>query len=101
MKKGWYYEPGDYKMVCDECGFEYRRSEMRQRWDNAWVCREDWEPRHPQDYVKVKEDVIPVPIARPEPEPIFIEACTVAGRMGVVGVGTVGCAIVGFDTGER
>lgn len=46
---------------------------MRMRWDNLYVCRADWEPRHPQDYVKGKKDRIAVPNARPEPPPKFIE----------------------------
>jgi ethanolamine utilization microcompartment shell protein EutS len=60
------YIPGDYYMICDVCGFKYRRSDMKERWDGHWTCLKDWEPRHPQDYVKGKEDQQAVPIARPD-----------------------------------
>jgi hypothetical protein len=36
------------------------------------VCPKDWEPRHPQDFVKGVRDDQRVPWVRPEPEPIFL-----------------------------
>ena len=60
------YKPGDYWMVCDLCGFDYRRSQMKQTWDGKWVCREDWEPKHPQLEVEGREDIQAVPVARPD-----------------------------------
>lgn len=60
---GW--RPGDYWMVCDICGFDYRRSQMKQRWDGLWVCGADWEPRHPQDFVKGVPDRQNPPVVRP------------------------------------
>ena len=44
--------PGDYNVICDVCGFKLKRSQTRKRWDGLLVCDADWEPRHPQDYVK-------------------------------------------------
>ena len=63
---GWI--PGDYWLQCDVCGVDHRRSEMRQRWDKAWVCEPDWEIRNPQDYVRGIKEKIAVPIARPVPD---------------------------------
>ena len=61
------YIPGDYKMVCDRCGFERRRSTVAKTWDNLWVCYpECWEHRNPQDYLRTKVDRIQVPDARPD-----------------------------------
>lgn len=60
------YIPGDYLMVCDVCGFTYRSSEMKKRWDNAWVCKKDFEPQHPQEFVKGRADKVRVPVARPD-----------------------------------
>jgi hypothetical protein len=62
------YIPGDWYLVCDECGLDFRRSDMRKRWDNAWVCEKDWEPKHPQEFVRGIAEKIRVPIARPVPE---------------------------------
>ena len=60
------YIKGDYWMVCDRCGFNYRKSNMRETWDGLWVCEDDWEPRHPQLSVKAKQDDQRVPVARPD-----------------------------------
>jgi len=57
---------GDYWMVCSVCGFHYRRSQMKERWDKAWVCEKDFELRHPQDFVRGIKEKIAVPIARPD-----------------------------------
>lgn len=66
------YQPGNYWMVCDRCGFDYRRSEMKKEWTGLWVCKADWDPRHPLDFVKgIKEDQS-VPVARPEKEIVTI-----------------------------
>lgn len=60
------YIPGDYWMVCDECGCKFRSSRMRLRYDGSYVCRNDWEPRHPQEDVRGRVDKIVVPVARPD-----------------------------------
>ena len=65
------YKAGDYWMVCDRCGFDYRRSQMRQEWTGLWVCEADWEPRHPQDFAQAKPDtIVPDPV-RPVAENQF------------------------------
>lgn len=60
------YEAGDHWAICDVCGFKYRRSELRQRWDRALVCNKDWEPRHPQELVRAKKDRVKVADPRSE-----------------------------------
>jgi hypothetical protein len=60
------YIKGDYWQNCDVCGFNYRRSEMKERWDALWVCPEDWEPRHPQEFLEGVPDYQAVPVARPD-----------------------------------
>ena len=43
------YKPGDYKVVCDRCGFERYASECKMTWDNWFVCEDTcWEPKHEQ-----------------------------------------------------
>ena len=66
------YIPGDYYLVCDVCGIDHRRSNMRQRWDNAWVCLADWEPRNAQESVRGISEKIAVPVARPVPAKVTI-----------------------------
>lgn len=67
------YVAGDHWVICDVCGFQYRSSQTRMRWDNLRVCTKDWEPRHPQEYVRGKKDRIAVPNPRPQPPDVFIE----------------------------
>lgn len=68
------YESGNYWMVCDRCGFDYRRSNMKEEWNNLWVCKECWEPRHPQDKLRSKKDKQSVQDARPPKTPVFLSA---------------------------
>ncbi len=68
---GWI--PGDNHVICDVCGFKYRASQTRMRWDNLRVCHKDWEPRHPQEYVRGKVDKIAVKNPRPRPPDVFLE----------------------------
>ena len=58
------YRKGDWLSVCDCCGQTFYASEMKMRWDERFVCKEDWEPRHPLDYVRAKPDDMSVPIVR-------------------------------------
>lgn len=65
------YRPGKWKAICDSCGFEFFNDELRDRWDGFKVCKADWEPRHPQEFLRnVPESTIPW--SRPEPADIFI-----------------------------
>jgi hypothetical protein len=45
-----------------------------ETWDNLVVCPNDWEPRHPQDFVRGREDDTSAKgLVRPEPPDQFIE----------------------------
>ena len=66
MGRADYYKDGDYNAICDECGKKFKFSKLKKRWDGLFVCERDWEPRHPQDYVKGIRDNMSVPISRPE-----------------------------------
>ena len=56
------YIPGDHWDTCDRCGFERRRSALREEWNGLTVCADTcWEPRHPQDFLRVREDGISAP----------------------------------------
>lgn len=66
------YVSGDFWRICEVCGFKYRASQTSKRWDGLMVCREDFETRHPQDFVRGRKDRQNVPDPRPEPAHIFI-----------------------------
>jgi len=67
------YQPGNHWGICDICGFAYRNSQLKKTWDNKVVCDADFEVRHPQDFVRSKEDdQSPKGLVRTEPADVFI-----------------------------
>ena len=66
MSEKTIYIPGDWNAVCDVCGFEFKASQLRKRWDGYRVCSKDWEQRHPQDFLRGKPERNRVPWARQE-----------------------------------
>lgn len=63
---------GDSNAICDCCGFKFKASMLRKRWDGAMVCRDDFELRHPQDSLKARPERNNVKDARPEPSYRFL-----------------------------
>ena len=59
------------------------------------VCRDDWETRQPQDFVKAIADTMAPPWTRSESQDTFIAFCTIYTIAAVSGVGTAGCAVAG------
>lgn len=54
------YKAGDWKAICQRCGSIFKGSELRRTWDGLYVCKDDWEPKHPQLYVTgVRDDQRP------------------------------------------
>ena len=97
MKKN-HYIPHEWNVVCDVCSKKIKASESRLRWDGFLVCRDDYEIRHEQDFVKSKQDQITVPYTRPVPEYSFTDvvyACTVDGKTAIAGLAVAGCSITG------
>jgi hypothetical protein len=41
-------------------------------WDGLFVCRDDWETRHPQDFVRGRKDIQNVPNPRPEAATVYV-----------------------------
>ncbi len=60
------YRAGDHNVICDRCGFKFHSSQTRKTWDNLIVCLEDFETRHPQDFVRGRKDRQNVIDPRPE-----------------------------------
>ena len=90
------YKSGDHWVVCDVCGFEYRRNIMKQTWDNKVVCPEDYETRHPLDFVRVRaEDTGAAGLVRVPSAETFV-SLTCSTREAIAGEAIAGCAIAGF-----
>ena len=71
MSKGWSYISGDYWIQCDVCSKKIKASEAKHRWDGFIVCSDDYENRHPQDFIRAKVDKISVPFSRPRSTDVF------------------------------
>lgn len=69
------YLPGDYLVICDQCGIQKYASECRMTWDNLFVCADTcYEEKHPQYKTPTGlHEKQKVNIRRPEPEPNFLE----------------------------
>jgi hypothetical protein len=65
------------------------------------VCSPCWEPRHPQDFIRPIKERNSVPWTRPRPLDVFIETCDIYGVNGIAGIAVAGCAINGYDNGQR
>lgn len=67
-----YFISGEWNVTCDVCSKKIKAGIAKQRWDGLIVCPDDFEHRHPQDFVKAKSDKITVPFTRPIPEYVFV-----------------------------
>lgn len=52
------YKSGSNLSVCQRCGSIFTKDKLKLTWDGLWVCDDDWEPRHPQDFLRIKEEHI-------------------------------------------
>jgi len=59
------YKKGSWSATCDVCGFDFEAEKLLLRWDGMRVCKEDFETRHPQDFLRAKPEKAPPPWTRP------------------------------------
>lgn len=59
---------GDWNAVCDICGFNFKASKLKENWKGQRVCKEDFEGRHPQQFVRSRPEKISTDWSRlPDP----------------------------------
>lgn len=46
----------NYNYLCPRCGRVIKWSEARRMWYGVWVCKEDWEYRHPMELYRTRPD---------------------------------------------
>jgi len=46
------FREGQFRAICDRCGFKFWSGELRLTWNNLRVCAEDFEPRNRQEFVR-------------------------------------------------
>jgi hypothetical protein len=84
--------PGTYAAICDVCGFRFPSDKLKKRWDGLMTCDKDWEVRHPQDFIKIREEKIAPDWVRPVTTDTFVSYCDVFTSQGVADMGTADCA---------
>ncbi len=89
---------GDWNAVCYQCGRKRKASTLVKHWQGYYVCREHWEPRQPQDFVRSVPDVQTPPWTQPMPADVFVPICTLTGRQGIAGLAIAGCSVAGLNT---
>lgn len=95
-----FYKPGDWNAVCFRCGVQFKASELRKTWQGFYACKKDWEPRHPQDFVKAVPDNPSVPWAQPENWAYAgPNICTPPGSTAIPAEATPGCMTPGKTDG--
>lgn len=87
------YIKGDYDAICEICGFKFKASELRRRWDGYFVDSRCWEPRHPQDFIRGVADIQAPVWTRPEATDTFVLGCST--QTAIVGYASAGCLIAG------
>ena len=66
------YRHGDSNAICDRTGFKVLKSRTRKEWNGLIVRDEEWEVRHPQDYVRGRADRQSIREPRPESTDYFL-----------------------------
>jgi hypothetical protein len=88
--------PGNWKVTCQSCGFWFPSSEIRKRWDGLLVCEKDWESRHPQTLIKIREETsVPAFVSKDTDPDQIVQVCTLPDSSCYIGMARVGCARVG------
>lgn len=66
-----YYLSGEFNLTCDRCSKKIKAHQAKHEWTGFIVCGDCYEVRHPQDFVRAKQDKISVPFIRPIPTEVF------------------------------
>lgn len=59
-------DPESWNVIDQRSGFKKKASEVHKQWDGLLVSREEFETRHPQDFVRSQVDKQSPDVSRPE-----------------------------------
>lgn len=85
-----YFAPGDWNAACYVCGRKFKASELIRHWQGYYVCKDDWEPRQPQDFVRGVPDDQTVPWVQPQTD-AFAAVCFPNDQSAIPGYAIPGC----------
>lgn len=70
------YVHGSHNVICDRSGFKVKAGQTRLEWNGSRVRLQDWERRHPQDFLRAVSDSQAVDNPRPGATDTFSETET-------------------------
>lgn len=74
------HKKGGHWVICDRTGMVIREEDAREEWTGSVVAKEVWEPRHPQDFYRAREDdQSPKGLIRPESTDVEITGLYIEG----------------------
>lgn len=103
-----YFKSGEWNVFCMVCNRKIKSGQMLKRWDGLLVCPEDYDNRHPQDFLRARQERISVPFTSDTsfnqfdgPNYPQYPFCTAPGSSGVAGFAVAGCMRpgLGFPNG--
>ena len=107
MARNW-FKSGEWNVWCMVCNRKIKSSESLKRWDGLIVCSDDYENRHPLDFLRARQERISVPFSSPTsftqfdgPQYPVYPFCTQEGASGVASFAVAGCMRpnLGFPNG--
>jgi hypothetical protein len=97
MSGNW-YKSGEWNVWCMVCNRKIKSGDALKRWDGLIVCKDDYENRHPMDFLRTRQERITVPYTAPTsfdkfdgPDYPPYPFCTAEGASGVAGLAVAGC----------
>lgn len=105
--RNW-YKTGEWNVFCMVCNRKIKSGEAKKRWDGLIVCPEDYENRHPMDFLRTRQERITVPFTSDTSfnqfnGPVYppYPFCTQEGASGMPGFAVAGCMRpgLGFPNG--
>src|ERR1700739_2061054 len=103
-----YFKNGEWNIWCMVCNRKIKSGEALKRWDGLLVCKEDYENRHPLDFLRARQERISVPFSAPTSFNLFdgpdyppYPFCTAQGSSGIARLAVAGCMRpnLGFPNG--
>ena len=103
-----YFKAGEWNIRCMVCDRKIKSGSIMKRWDGLLVCPEDYENRHPMDFLRTRQERINVPFTYPSsfdlsdaPTYPVYPYCTQEGSSGLPSWGVAGCMRpnLGFPNG--
>lgn len=93
-----FFKSGEWNVYCMVCNRKMKAGKALKRWDGLIVCEDDYENRHPMDFLRARQERISVPFTSDTsfnqfdgPDYPPYPFCTAPGSSGVPSWAVSGC----------